>query len=497
MRWFEEHDLETMTVPVIERIESRIRSGDIDGALALCEDLTDERIILHDLLAEAATALATWLARELGEDSLYEAFVFVFEQSAVRQVYSLVATGADRGIEAAMLARNCWVAHSCSGAGEHGGCFEILEDDEKFTFVMDPCGSGGRMWRKGLYEGSEGFALTECAHPWSYNRRGFPAYCTHCAVLNELLPYRHLGYFTWPVEPPADAAGPCRWYVYKDRLGVPARFYERFGLDAPSPVRRPGKDRGRYFTREQLERMAESTPSGIMRTLDRGDLTGALRLCRRRGGEFLFLFNLYVNALACCMDLIARKSGEDGLGSALDYVYTSCIEKQIVGIARSGNLAEAVRFLTGELFLAGTCGGSGIPRSRIRVVEGDSAVTIVLDPCPAAGKLLMRGSYDEPGRYAGRRERSEDAVLRMAVRARPPRAVMDRAVFPLVDYITETRKPRGLARLERAHYWTMGKSGVPSMCALCLSALARSGSDRLGVSPPTGPDGRCTWRFRK
>ena len=61
------------------------------------------------------------------------------------------------------LAAN-WRAHSCSGTGPNPGAFTITEDDEKFTFAMNPCGSGQRLWRNGAYEGPNGFGVTAEAH---------------------------------------------------------------------------------------------------------------------------------------------------------------------------------------------------------------------------------------------------------------------------------------------------------------------------------------------
>ena len=79
-------------------------------------------------------------------------------------------------------------AHSCSGTGPHPGAFTITEDDEKFTFEMNPCGSGQRLVRMGRYEGPNALGVTQSAHDWSYGREGFPLYCTHCSFMNESLP---------------------------------------------------------------------------------------------------------------------------------------------------------------------------------------------------------------------------------------------------------------------------------------------------------------------
>jgi hypothetical protein len=95
---------------------------------------------------------------------------------------------------------------------------------------MNPCGSGQRLVRKGLYE-SAGYGRTRAAHDWSYGREGFPLYCTHCAFMNESLPIRWIGDPVYPSDPPADFdRDPCTWYWYKDPADIPDRHWERHGL---------------------------------------------------------------------------------------------------------------------------------------------------------------------------------------------------------------------------------------------------------------------------
>ena len=135
----------------------------------------------------------------------------------------------DRKLVAKALAAT-WRAHSTSGVGPSPGAFEIGEDDEKLTFTMNPCGSGQRLWRNRRY-GPEGWGVTDEAHDWSYGRKGFPLYCTHCAFMNEALPIRWIGHPVYPSDPPKDFdRDPCTWYWYKDPADIPARHYERHGL---------------------------------------------------------------------------------------------------------------------------------------------------------------------------------------------------------------------------------------------------------------------------
>lgn len=470
--------------PVITRIASAIRVGDTRTALDLCSVLARERIMLHDFLAETATATASWILRELSEDDLGLAFEYVFEQSAVRQIYALIATEVDRGLEAALLARNCWIAHSCSGAGEHGARFQIVEDEEKITFVLDPCGSGGRLWRKGCYEPQGPFALTAREHDWSYNRSAFPAYCTHCSMLNELLPYKLLGYSTWPVDPPSEASDVCRWHIFKDRYAVPARYYERFGLVPPE--REGGKTVARYFSEARLAEMSTPTPERIREALDTGDTKKALRICREMGGEFFFLHNLYANAIACSLEYIARVAGPEALDDIFNNVYRTCVERQIASPLRELPRRDALDFIVHNFLLAGTCGGAGMPRARVRVAEDPGGVTVSLDPCPSGGKLLRHHAYEQAGILRRTTERCEDLALKFGARAPLPRGILGRAVYPLCDYICETRKPRGLGL----------RHGLPYYCSMCTSLVEMSGCDWLEVAPPSDRRGRCTWHAR-
>ena len=75
-----------------------------------------------------------------------------------------------------------------------------------------------------------GLGVTDSAHEWSYEREGFPLYCTHCSFMNEILPLRWIGYPVYPSDPPDDFdRDPCTWYWYKDPADIPERFAARYG----------------------------------------------------------------------------------------------------------------------------------------------------------------------------------------------------------------------------------------------------------------------------
>jgi hypothetical protein len=183
---------------------------------------------LHDLMVEGIGGLITFVQERLGDDGVADAWAAGQGRGWKRDV-GVIASRERREIVLALAAT--WRAHSCSGTGPHPGAFTVTEDDEKFTFSMNPCGSGQRLFRMGRYEGPDALGVTHEAHDWSYGRAGFPLYCTHCSFMNESLPIKWIGYPLYPSDPPDDfGREPCTWYWYKDPADIPDRHWERYGL---------------------------------------------------------------------------------------------------------------------------------------------------------------------------------------------------------------------------------------------------------------------------
>jgi hypothetical protein len=227
-RWFSDDELGELSRPTMDRAIEALDRGDIDRARALCEEMKHEWRYLHDLMVEGVAGLISFVQERLGDEGVGEAWEFSQSRGWQRDVEKIAA--ADRRQIVYALAAT-WRAHSCSGTGPHPGAFTITEDDEKFTFRMDPCGSGQRLVRRGRYEDPDGFGVTRSAHDWSYGRAGFPLYCTHCSFMNELLPIRWIGYPIYPSDPPDDYdRDPCTWYWYKDPADIPERHWRRYGL---------------------------------------------------------------------------------------------------------------------------------------------------------------------------------------------------------------------------------------------------------------------------
>ena len=231
-RWFSDQELAEMARPTMDRAIEALDRGDTDGARALCEEMKHEWHYLHDLMARGLLGLISFVQERLGDEGVAEAWRYGNERGWRGDVEKI--EGRDRRQIVHALAAT-WRAHSCSGTGPNPGAFEIEEDEEKFTFRMNPCGSGQRLWRNGAYRGERPLGVTHEAHDWSYGRKGFPLYCTHCSFMNEIQPIEWIGHPMYPSDPPDDYdRDPCTWYWYKDPADIPQRHWARYGLSKPA-----------------------------------------------------------------------------------------------------------------------------------------------------------------------------------------------------------------------------------------------------------------------
>ena len=231
-RWFSPHELAEMSRPTMDRAIEALDRGDVDEARQLCEAMRYEWRFLHDLMAESMLGLVTFVQESFGEDQVAEAWRSALSRGWKRDTAQVVERDRRQIVEA--LAAT-WRAHSTSGVGPEPAAFTIEEDEEKFIFRMNPCGSGQRLWRRGMYRGENPYGVTQEAHDWSYGRAGFPLYCTHCTFMNESLPIRWYGLPLYPSEPPDDFdRDPCTWYWYKDPADIPDEYWERYGEVRPA-----------------------------------------------------------------------------------------------------------------------------------------------------------------------------------------------------------------------------------------------------------------------
>ncbi len=223
-RSFTESELKEMGEETYKLVQQAIDAGDLEKAKKLNRRMYREFMSQHDNYLNWVTSLLTFIQRRLGDEAVYESIYEAFEAlGALADAYR----GQDPGKQAAMLA---------AGFRGHLTSAIIEEDDEKFTVMMAPCGSGGRLIVNNSYEPTGKMAKVKKPHKMTFGKPDFPIYCAHCS-LQDIVPMEKTGYPIWVIDPP-DKVGqsPCKYYIYKNPDDIPARFYERYGLKKP-PVK--------------------------------------------------------------------------------------------------------------------------------------------------------------------------------------------------------------------------------------------------------------------
>lgn len=218
--------LKMLTTPQMEKeiIESMQVKSDQD-VIKMCIISKHEWGLLHDLLVESIAACLTIISESLGEKYVGVALKKMTEKVWKQPIYKMESLARK---QIAVALAGTWRAHSTGGVGEEVGGFRMTEDEEKITFELSPCGSGQRLWRRGLTDNEKKYGFTKEEHFWSFNRSDFPYYCSHCTYMNEIMPIEWTGTPIYPLDPPASPEHPCKWYFYKNQKDVPERFYERY-----------------------------------------------------------------------------------------------------------------------------------------------------------------------------------------------------------------------------------------------------------------------------
>lgn len=170
-----------LSVTAAERCAAAIDGGDKAEALRLLAAVGDEWRPLHDLYVEMSGLFATFIRDRLGELAVEEVWRFIGERLWKPLLMQIRETG-----DTVLL-----VQVYASFLRAHGHRFDVLEDDEKTTFVLHYCASGGMLMRDGKNEDSRrhpiDIAVIEKRADWTFDRP-LSAYCVHTPLWMDILP---------------------------------------------------------------------------------------------------------------------------------------------------------------------------------------------------------------------------------------------------------------------------------------------------------------------
>lgn len=221
-RLFTEEDLRAMETRTLDRLVAAIDDGDMDAARANARRMFREFEAMHRLYRRWVVSLLTFVGERFGDVSLQEAL-----HESVRTwwgpfVEAFVEGDGDLATRARRFA---------SGLRGHLVGLSVAEDDERIIIRMDPCGSGGRLVREGVYDGADPMLTVPGPRPVTHGFDTMPVYCCHQPFM-EIVSIELYGWPAIVIEPECHLERcRCAFIIYKDPADVPDRYYERLGLE--------------------------------------------------------------------------------------------------------------------------------------------------------------------------------------------------------------------------------------------------------------------------
>jgi hypothetical protein len=186
----------------------KILAGDLN-IRELIKDQHREWLPYHDLMISYAVCIQAEVYREKGSDYLDE-----FLKESYDTSFAMFYPAHDALDDLGLLRMFVQTWHY------HQATFRVEEEENRFAFILDPCGSGGRMYRgdmhKGRFQYGKGMpCLMEEPANINFNRKDYPVYCTHCASSNRDQYEGNPFVFVIDGHAMKDPNSPCVQYLYK------------------------------------------------------------------------------------------------------------------------------------------------------------------------------------------------------------------------------------------------------------------------------------------
>ena len=226
-RMLRKEGIEELGTGTPRKINELIDQGKLEDAKALVDYFRTEFLVVHDIYVQYVQDLLAFIARTFGEDQVEAAF------RAARGTWFKVRYEAYNKMtleERVLLTAEGMRCHL--DGSQRMGDFTLTEEPDRFVFQWDPCGSGGALRRHAQSQGLEVESAKE-AHDWTWGKKGVCLYCSHCSLVNEILPIENFGYPNRITEYPEKPGDPCTWYIYKNPDDIPEHYYARIGKTKP------------------------------------------------------------------------------------------------------------------------------------------------------------------------------------------------------------------------------------------------------------------------
>lgn len=276
----------------------------------------------------------------------------------------------------------------------------IVEDAEKVSYIMQPCGSGGRLVNEGAYlpTARRPLSVLEEASFASFSERNFPSWCTHCAFSNRGYLRRSMPYFLLEGWSDHRRWGGCAAHSYKDMAFVPREAFERVGLEAPELTAGPVEPRS--FSDEELAELARPVEERILEAVARRDAAAALDLIERSWRAWMNLHDAYRCWYAMWVALLTEQGGV----ALVDQLVDASAWELVAPVVEAADSGEE-RWLqfwsnhTGAVVLEASAHGRRLSVSREALVHAELEPSAAEELAERLARAVMAG-VERAGRQA-------------------------------------------------------------------------------------------------
>lgn len=187
----------------------------------MVQAISDEFLVAHDLFRDWIADLLSEIGRQFGDEALHNIMLKTVG-NYMKPLKELSKQGFRAFVEATAA---IWRAHFSD--------FELTEDDEKVTFILKPCGTGGRQLQEGKYEAPLNLLRVEEPQVMTGQSKDCPVYCAHCVSMTEFMLDEKMDFvYVVEVEHGKNNAEHL-FHIYKDPSKVPTHLYTKLGRKKP------------------------------------------------------------------------------------------------------------------------------------------------------------------------------------------------------------------------------------------------------------------------
>jgi hypothetical protein len=234
----------TVVAELAARAEQACFTQDGQTAAGLVEEVRCTWMTVHDRFCDVICGLFSLAAGQLGESVVGDMWDdAIGDMYPSRDAYDTARRPWPESVELLLADAAASLRGHLSGPRRTGEV-SLREEEDRWVFRFDPCGSGGRTLRADANADGAArvgapfdFRVTTQEHDWAWQTKGVCFYCVHCCQLQERASIARLGYPVRVVEPPVwgttEPRNYCTWTVYKDPQLVPAEAYRRVGSTKP------------------------------------------------------------------------------------------------------------------------------------------------------------------------------------------------------------------------------------------------------------------------